>query len=202
MKDFIDLLNVTILHVTPAQLRALLENPEQRYEHVRQIICSADSPPPGELAGSCRKCFPNASVCYVCGAHEAAVEVTVCDESEMEHCFDVQAGAPADNMQVYILDEYGRLQPVGVPGTMYVAGDGLPRGYLNRPELSKEQFVTNPFEPGSRIFNTGRWARWLDDGTLQYVSATTGTPVSGERSTESDQWQSLVPDGILERVTF
>ena len=78
-------------------------------------------------------------------------------------------GRPIANTKVYVLDGQNQLQPVGVPGELHLAGDGLARGYLNRPQLTQEKFVPNPFEPGTRMYKTGDLARWLDDGTLQYL---------------------------------
>ena len=95
-----------------------------------------------------------------------AVEVT--DSLLQEYDF-VPIGAPIANTQIYILDRYGNLQPVGVPGELHIAGDGLARGYLNRPELTREKFVANPFQPGTRMYKTGDLARWLDDGSIQYL---------------------------------
>ena len=78
-------------------------------------------------------------------------------------------GRPIANTQVYILDRHNQIQPVGVPGELHIAGDGLARGYLNRPELTEEKFVANPFQPGTRMYKTGDLARWMDDGTIQYL---------------------------------
>jgi amino acid adenylation domain-containing protein len=78
-------------------------------------------------------------------------------------------GRPIANTRVYILDPNGNIQPIGVPGELHIAGDGLARGYLNRAALTEEKFVANPFEPGTRMYRTGDLARWLDDGTLQYL---------------------------------
>jgi amino acid adenylation domain-containing protein len=78
-------------------------------------------------------------------------------------------GRPIANTKIYILDAHNRIQPVGVPGELHIAGDGLARGYLNRPEMTDEKFVANPFAPGTRMYKTGDLARWLDDGTLQYL---------------------------------
>lgn len=78
-------------------------------------------------------------------------------------------GRPIANTRVYILDAKRQLQPAGVPGELFLAGDGLARGYLNREELTREKFVANPFEPGGRMYVTGDRARWNEDGTLQYL---------------------------------
>ncbi|MBP2643621.1 MAG: amino acid adenylation domain protein, partial [Firmicutes bacterium] len=78
-------------------------------------------------------------------------------------------GRPMDNTQVYIVDKNNKMQPVGAPGELCIAGDGLARGYLNRPELTAEKFVENPFAQGKRMYRTGDLAKWLPDGTIEFV---------------------------------
>lgn len=78
-------------------------------------------------------------------------------------------GQPTDNHQVYILDGNDHLQGLGIWGELCIAGAGLASGYLNRPELTTERFVDNPFEPGEIMYRTGDVARWLPDGEVEFM---------------------------------
>ncbi|RYZ45483.1 MAG: amino acid adenylation domain-containing protein, partial [Myxococcaceae bacterium] len=80
-------------------------------------------------------------------------------------------GRPLDNVRAYILDEQQRLVPFGMQGELCLAGEGVARGYLGRPDLTAERFVPHPFstEPGARLYRTGDKARWREDGTLEFM---------------------------------
>ncbi len=77
-------------------------------------------------------------------------------------------GRPINNIQTYILDEFYQPVPIGVPGELYVGGDGIARGYFNQPSLTQEKFIPNPFGTG-RLYKTGDKARYLKDGNIEYI---------------------------------
>ncbi|GLS24565.1 non-ribosomal peptide synthetase [Marinibactrum halimedae] len=88
----------------------------------------------------------------------------------LRHANGVQTiGKPITNTQAYVLDSFNNPVPSGVPGELYLAGDGVARGYLYRPELSAEKFLPNPFIDGSRMYKTGDLVRWREDGNLEYL---------------------------------
>ncbi|WP_281925842.1 condensation domain-containing protein, partial [Flavobacterium collinsii] len=81
----------------------------------------------------------------------------------------IPIGRPISNTQIYILDD--NLEPVviGGSGKLYVSGSGVARGYLNKPELTLEKFVPNPFIEGKRMYDTGDLACWLPDGNIEFL---------------------------------
>jgi amino acid adenylation domain-containing protein len=82
----------------------------------------------------------------------------------------VPIGRPISNTTAYVLDSQGGLVPIGEVGELYVGGAGVSRGYFNRPRLTAESFVPNPFgEPGSRLYRTGDMVRYSQDGVLEFV---------------------------------
>jgi amino acid adenylation domain-containing protein len=80
-------------------------------------------------------------------------------------------GRPIDNARVHVLDAALRPQPIGVPGEVFVAGPGVTRGYVGRPDLTADRFIPDPFsaEPGARMYRSGDRGRWRSDGVLEYL---------------------------------
>ena len=81
----------------------------------------------------------------------------------------VLIGKPISNTKLYIVDSCNNLLPIGVAGELCISGVGLSDGYLNKPELTKEKFVDNPFKIGSKMYRTGDLAKWLPDGNIEFL---------------------------------
>jgi Phosphopantetheine attachment site/AMP-binding enzyme len=83
----------------------------------------------------------------------------------------VPIGRPISNTQVYVLDRNQSPSPIGVPGELHIAGHGLARGYWNQPDLTREKFVPNPFQPtpGARMYRSGDIVRYRPDGQVEFL---------------------------------
>ena len=81
----------------------------------------------------------------------------------------IPIGKPLPNTQAYILDAHKHLVGIGIVGTLHLSGNGLAAGYLNRPELTAEKFIENPFVEGGHIYDTGDLAKWLPDGNIEFL---------------------------------
>ncbi|MCY8615722.1 bacitracin non-ribosomal peptide synthetase BacB [Bacillus haynesii] len=105
------------------------------------------------------------------GVTEASVDSGYYEEAldQIPEIANTPIGKPLDNTAFYILDPSLNPQPVGVYGELYIGGEGIARGYLNKPELTKERFVPNRFAAGGNMYKTGDLARWLPDGNVEFL---------------------------------
>ncbi len=175
---------VTTLHFVPSMLGPFLDlleaSPElcARAGSLRTVFCSGEALPPARVE-QFHRVFdgPGAPLLVnLYGPTEATVDVSYhdCVAEPGEPVRRVPIGRPVDNTRLYVLDAYGGLQPAGVPGELCIGGVQVARGYLDRPELTAEKFVEDPFAPGGRLYRTGDLARRLADGTLEYLGRIDG----------------------------
>lgn len=110
---------------------------------------------------------PHISFFNVYGPTECTVDATVARVAD--HPGSPVIGTPIDNVRIYLLDGERCPVPIGVVGEIHIAGAGVGRGYLNRPELTAERFIPDPFTTAGRLYRTGDLARWRSNGTIEYV---------------------------------
>ena len=118
-----------------------------------------------ELLDRIRGLNPNVSIYTVYGPTETLIYSTLVDVSKTN---DITIGHPIANTQIYIVDQFMQPTPVGVIGELCIAGDGVGAGYINRPDLTEERFINNPFGAG-KLYKTGDLTYWREDGNIGYV---------------------------------
>jgi amino acid adenylation domain-containing protein len=142
--------------------------PEQ-LENLHTIIVAGESCSP-ELLKIHQEYLPAAALFNEYGPTEATVWSSVYHYQSLEPT-TVPIGKAITNTQIYILDPNLRPVPIGVHGEIYIGGEGIALGYLNQPELTREKFISNPFneEPSARLYKTGDLARYRRDGNIEFL---------------------------------
>jgi amino acid adenylation domain-containing protein len=162
--------DVTVLDLVPSMLEALLAEPAfWSCRSLRRVVCGGEV-----LTPDLRDRFfgqMDAELHNLYGPTEATIGATswTCLPQHAGHA--VPIGHPGANTQIYILDANLQPAPVGVRGELYIAGDGVARGYLHQGGLTAEKFLPNPFSsrPGARMYRTGDLARYTADGAIEYA---------------------------------
>ncbi|PRX06025.1 UNVERIFIED_ORG: amino acid adenylation domain-containing protein, partial [Actinomadura viridilutea] len=157
----------TLVSGVPSVLAVLLARDGLRLR-VDDLAFGGEALPP-RLLRDARERVPGVRASNIYGPTEATVFVTGWfDDGNAEGAAPI--GGPVANTRLFVLDAALRPVPAGVPGELYVAGDGLARGYLRRPGLTAERFVACPFgPPGERMYRTGDLVRWNRDGQIEYL---------------------------------
>ncbi|HEX5709699.1 MAG TPA: amino acid adenylation domain-containing protein, partial [Pyrinomonadaceae bacterium] len=164
--------DVTRITVVPSFLRVLLDTSEDlqtRLPKLKYWTTSGEALT-ADLAKRFRALLPASTLLNLYGSSEVAADVTWC-EARPEDGFDgVPIGRPITNSRIYLLNYDLQPVPLGTTGELYVGGEGLARGYQNRPDLTAERFVPDLFsrEPGARLYRTGDLARHRADGQIEY----------------------------------
>lgn len=156
--------SVTLLQATPATWRLMLEAGWPGTPGLK-ALCGGEALPM-ELA---QQILPRCTALWnMYGPTETTVWSTLHHITRVQDF--VSIGYPIRNTSIYILDAADKPAPIGVPGELTIGGDGLARGYFERPELTAQKFVPDPFsdQPGARMYRTGDIARYRSDGSLQF----------------------------------
>ncbi|AOM39864.1 non-ribosomal peptide synthetase [Xenorhabdus hominickii] len=166
--------NVNYLVIMPSILKRLIQGDGDQgdgLKSIRTLVCSGEKLTP-ELARQVMKNYPKIRLLNFYGSSEINGDATW---YKYYSAADVSSasmiGQPLPNTQAYILDTHKQPVPLGVIGEVYIAGAGVACGYLNRPELTAECFLADPFsaDPDARMYKTGDLGRWHPDGNIEYV---------------------------------
>ncbi len=168
--------NISTLFLTTALFNQMASEVPTAFRRLRYLLFGGETCDPKWVRTILRS-GPPQSILHVYGPTE---NTTFTTWHRVEHVVEAQAtvpiGRPIANTRVYLLDRYLHPVPAGVVGELYVGADGLAREYLHRPELTTERFVRDPFgdDPAGRIYKTGDFARYLPDGSIDFVGRVDG----------------------------
>jgi amino acid adenylation domain-containing protein len=162
---------VTVLNQTPAAFKGLRAHAPVDGLALRTVIFGGDAFDARDYRDWFAAPAGKPDLVNMYGITETTVHVTfrLITAEDVDSPVYSPIGRPLAGQRGYVLDRSRRLVPQGTVGELYVAGGGVARGYHNRPELSRERFLANPFVPGERMYRTGDLVRLLPDGQLAYV---------------------------------
>ena len=169
--QFIEEAGITTMHFVPSMLEMFVAETgvEAAAGKLRRVMASGERLSAGLMERFMER-LPGVELHNLYGPTEAAVDVTAW-QCERRADGRVPIGRPMSNVRMYVLDERQQLVGVGVLGELYIGGVGVGRGYWQRAELTAERFVPDPYGEtgGARMYRTGDFGRWLEDGELEYV---------------------------------
>lgn len=160
--------HITTLHFVPSMFRPFLENQNvNACTSLKRIFCSGEALSPA-LVELCHQHL-DVELHNLYGPTEASVDVSAWQCPIGQKIDRILIGKPIANTQLYILDKFMQPVPVGIHGELFIGGICLADGYLNRQELTKERFITNPFFPQTKLYKTGDLCRFQIDGNIEYL---------------------------------
>ena len=169
LSEIVDKHKISHLQCTPSLMKMMLmeAEAEQHMQSLTHILLGGEKLP-FHLAEQIKGLPNNPELYNMYGP----TETTIWSASSLIKASDtkITIGRPISNTRIYILGEDYNLKGIGEIGELCIGGDGLARSYLNRPDLTAEKFVEDPFLPGQRIYKTGDLCRWLPDGSIDFIS--------------------------------
>ena len=167
-----------LLRLTPMHVQTLLSLLPKEVNSGRHVFVVGGESFSPSLADMLQRHFPDSQIYNHYGPTEATVGCTLFDitavSTYLSEYKQLPIGRPMDNTQLYVLDDQYNLLTFGIVGELYIGGKGLARGYLNKPTLTAERFIQNPFSDNAndRLYKTGDLVRYLPDGNIEFIGRT------------------------------
>jgi amino acid adenylation domain-containing protein len=155
--------NITIMQATPATWRMLIEAAWGEMPKLK-MLCGGEALP-RDLANQLLK--RGGSLWNMYGPTETTIWSSTCEV--FPGSSSIKLGRPIANTQFYVLDSHLQVLPLGIPGELFIAGDGVAAGYINKAELTREKFLPDPFIPGGRMYRTGDLVKRDSCGDLEFL---------------------------------
>lgn len=171
--EFMNRNRITVLHITPTHFQALVHG-GGKLIHLKHLALGAEKLSLELMVRSIELVGKGCRIYNMYGPTEATIMSAVLNVRRDKMAYykelsSVPIGPPIANSTAYILDRCGNLQPVGVPGELWIGGSGVSRGYVNNPELTAERFIHRIINAQHlTLYKTGDWCRWLPDGTIEF----------------------------------
>ncbi len=160
---------LTIVFITTALFNALAEHDKSSLSSLRLLLFGGEKVSVKPVRKMLSALGPDRIV-HIYGPTETTTYASSKIISEIpKSAVTIPIGTPLSNTRLYVLNENEKLVPIGAVGELFIAGDGVSKGYLNRMELTQERFVKNPFKEGERMFKTGDLVRCLPDGNIEFI---------------------------------
>ncbi len=164
--------SVTTLWLTSSLFNMVIDEAPDVLSSVRQLLVGGEALSPKHIQRAL-ELLPNTQLINGYGPTETTTFATCyrIPKNMGQSVSPIPIGRPIANTTVYVLDRKLQPVPIGVPGELFIGGDGVARGYLKQPELTAQKFIPNPFRPGTtdRLYRTGDLVRYLPDGNLEFL---------------------------------
>ena len=166
---------IDVLKIVPSHLHALLQSSEAAQILPRKFLITGGEPLTRNLVEQISALTPACAILNHYGPTETTVgslSLLLSDYGwQRSTAPTIPIGRPLANTQLYVLDARQQLLPIGVPGELYIGGEGVTAGYLNDPQRTAERFPPNPFsaDPAARMYRTGDLVRYLPDGNMEFL---------------------------------
>ncbi len=169
LAEYIQQQKITMFFITTSLFNLLVDEAPECLRQVKKVVIGGEKASYAHICKAYRLIGPG-KIVNGYGPTESTVFAAVHTVNHIdEQLGSIPIGRPLNNTKLYVLGLYDQPQPVGIPGELCIAGDGLGRGYLNQLELTEQKFVPNPWVPGGRLYRTGDLVRWLPSGEIDYI---------------------------------
>lgn len=159
---------IDCLKIVPSHWKALSQ--ENSLLLPKKLLVFGGEALPSDLVNNIRNAGAGCKIVNHYGPTETTIgKLLHVVNQENNYSSNIPIGMPFSNTRVYVLSKELQLSPIGVPGQLYITGDGVARGYYNNPELTTEKFIKNPFEKNRLMYGTGDLVKYLPDGNILFI---------------------------------
>jgi tyrocidine synthetase-3 len=192
--------DITILWLTSALFTHIAESRTDIFGKLKYLLVGGDVLSAPHI-NKVRKANPGLKVINGYGPTENTTFSTTY-LIEKDYDSNIPIGKPVSNSTAYIFDKNMNYQPIGVIGELYLGGDGVSKGYINRDDLNSKSFIDHPFKPGERLYKSGDYARWLPDGNIEFHGRIDNQLKIRGLRIELEEIESVISeiDGVIETV--